>query len=52
MPVDKDGLVIEVAREQLATLAKQGRRCKLIYTIVNFQNPSGPSLSRCAGARS
>src|SRR6059036_3621376 len=22
-----------------------GRRCKLIYTIVNFQNPAGPDLS-------
>ena len=45
VPVDQDGLVVEVAREHLATLRKQGRRCKLIYTIVNFQNPSGPSLS-------
>src|SRR5258707_967725 len=44
VPVDQDGLVVDVARERLATLRKQGRRCKLIYTIVNFQNPSGPSL--------
>src|SRR5882724_7928666 len=26
-------------------LRRQGRRCKLIYTIVNFQNPAGPDLS-------
>jgi 2-aminoadipate transaminase len=45
VPVDADGLVVEVAREHLARLRGQGRRCKLIYTIVNFQNPSGPSLS-------
>jgi 2-aminoadipate transaminase len=45
VPVDADGLVVEVAREHLATLRRQGRRCKLIYTIVNFQNPSGPTLS-------
>ncbi len=45
VPVDQDGLVVDVAREHLATLRKQGRRCKLIYTIVNFQNPSGPSLT-------
>src|SRR4030095_9320099 len=38
------GLVVEVAREHLARLRRQGRRCKLIYTIVNFQNPSGPTL--------
>jgi 2-aminoadipate transaminase len=45
VPVDQDGLVVEVAREHLADLARQGRRCKLIYTIVNFQNPAGPTLS-------
>jgi len=45
VPVDQDGLVVEVAREHLVALRKQGRRCKLIYTIVNFQNPSGPTLS-------
>ncbi|HKW95406.1 MAG TPA: PLP-dependent aminotransferase family protein [Methylomirabilota bacterium] len=45
VPVDKDGMVVDVAREQLAKLCRQGRRCKLIYTIVNFQNPSGPTLS-------
>ena len=45
VPVDGDGLVVDVAREHLAALRRQGRRCKLIYTIVNFQNPSGPTLS-------
>jgi 2-aminoadipate transaminase len=45
VPVDADGLVVDVAREHLARLRRQGRRCKLIYTIVNFQNPSGPTLS-------
>jgi len=45
VPVDQDGLVVDVAREHLATLRRQGRRCKLIYTIVNFQNPAGPSQS-------
>jgi 2-aminoadipate transaminase len=32
-------------RQRLETLRRQGRRCKLIYTIVNFQNPAGPSQS-------
>jgi len=45
VPVDRDGMLVDVAREQLAKLRRQGRRCKLIYTIVNFQNPSGPTLS-------
>src|SRR5262245_47459517 len=44
-PVDADGMVTEVVREHLQALRTQGRRCKLIYTIVNFQNPAGPTLS-------
>ena len=45
VPVDAEGMVTSVAREQLECLRRQGRRCKLIYTIVNFQNPAGPTLS-------
>src|SRR5437899_946457 len=44
-PVDADGMVTRVVRERLEGLKRQGRRCKLIYTIVNFQNPAGPDLS-------
>src|SRR5215468_3306661 len=45
VPVDAEGMVTSVAREHLERLKRQGRRCKLIYTIVNFQNPAGPTLS-------
>jgi 2-aminoadipate transaminase len=45
VPVDGEGLVTSVARERLEELKQQGRRCKLIYTIVNFQNPAGPTLT-------
>src|SRR6266436_2478791 len=45
VPVDGDGLVTSALREKLAALRKQGRRCKLIYTIPNFQNPAGPTLT-------
>jgi len=45
VPVDAEGMVTDVAREHLERLRRAGRRCKLIYTIVNFQNPAGPSLS-------
>jgi 2-aminoadipate transaminase len=45
VPVDAEGMVTARAREQLETLRRAGRRCKLIYTIVNFQNPAGPTLS-------
>src|SRR5947199_5976770 len=44
-PVDADGMVTRVVRERLEGLKRQGRLCKLIYTIVNFQNPAGPDLS-------
>jgi 2-aminoadipate transaminase len=45
VPVDAEGMVTAVAREHLEQLRRAGRRCKLIYTIVNFQNPAGPTLS-------
>jgi 2-aminoadipate transaminase len=45
VPIDDEGMVTAVAREHLQALRRQGRRCKLIYTIDNFQNPAGPSLS-------
>ena len=44
-PVDSEGMVTSVVRERLEELKKQGRKCKLIYTIVNFHNPSGPTMS-------
>jgi len=45
VPVDDEGIVTDAVRERLAALRREGRRCKLIYTIVNFQNPAGPSQS-------
>jgi 2-aminoadipate transaminase len=45
VPVDDEGIVTDAVRERLEALRRQGRRCKLIYTIVNFQNPAGPSQS-------
>ena len=45
VPVDDEGIVTDAVRERLLSLRKAGQRCKLIYTIVNFQNPAGPSQS-------
>src|SRR5215470_17281154 len=45
VPVDDEGIVTDAVRERLESLRRRGRRCKLIYTIVNFQNPAGPSQS-------
>jgi 2-aminoadipate transaminase len=45
VPVDDEGMVTDAVREHLVRLRREGRPCKLIYTIVNFQNPAGPTLS-------
>jgi 2-aminoadipate transaminase len=45
VPIDDEGIVTDAVRDRLEALRRQGRRCKLIYTIVNFQNPAGPSQS-------
>jgi 2-aminoadipate transaminase len=45
VPVDAEGIVTDVVRTRLRELQREGRRCKLIYTIVNFQNPAGPTQS-------
>ena len=45
VPVDNEGIVTSAVKARLEQLKSQGRRCKLIYTIVNFQNPSGPTMS-------
>ena len=41
-PVDQDGLIVEALPELIAAA---GRTPKAIYTIPNFQNPSGVTLS-------
>ncbi len=43
--MDSDGLVPEALREALAGCAAAGRPVKFLYTIPNFHNPAGVSLS-------
>ena len=43
--LDQDGLVPAALEETLAGLARAGRRAKLLYTVPNFHNPAGVSLS-------
>jgi 2-aminoadipate transaminase len=44
-PLDDEGIDTAVVRAHLEALRKAGRPCKIIYTIVNFQNPAGPTMS-------
>ncbi len=46
VPMDAAGLVPEALEDALRGLAAQGRRVKFLYTVPNFHNPAGVSLSR------
>lgn len=43
--MDADGLVPSALRQALDTVARAGKRVKFLYTIPNFHNPAGVSLS-------
>ena len=43
--LDEHGLVPEALEETFARLAAQGRSVKLLYTVPNFHNPAGVTLS-------
>jgi 2-aminoadipate transaminase len=43
--MDRDGIVIDELQATLAELDRSGRRPKFIYTVPNFHNPAGVTLS-------
>ena len=43
--MDSDGMRIDELEETLDRLEREGRRPKFIYTIPNFQNPAGVTMS-------
>lgn len=45
VPVDADGMRIDLLEERLKELDRAGIRPKLIYTVPVFQNPAGVTLS-------
>ncbi len=45
VPMDDDGLRVDLLRDTLDALAGQGRRPKFLYTIPDYQNPSGITLT-------
>jgi len=47
VPVDRDGMRVDVLAERL----EAGARPRLLYTVVNFQNPTGATMSQARRAR-
>jgi len=45
VPMDDDGPRVDLLRDTLDALARRGRRPKFIYTIPDYQNPSGITLT-------
>ncbi len=45
IPCDKDGMRVDLLPEKLERAEAEGKKVKFIYSIVNFQNPSGYTLS-------
>jgi 2-aminoadipate transaminase len=43
--LDEDGLVPEALEQTITQIEGEGKRVKLLYTIPNFQNPTGSTLS-------
>jgi 2-aminoadipate transaminase len=45
VPIDADGLRVDLLEEKLRALRAAGTPAKLLYTIPNFHNPAGVELS-------
>ena len=45
IPMDAEGMKMNVLEDILETLKNKGKRVKFIYTISNFQNPAGVTMS-------
>jgi len=43
--MDNEGVEVDILEETLTQLKKEGQKVKFIYTISNFQNPAGVTMS-------
>ncbi len=43
-PCDEKGMQVDLLPDIIAKARKEGKKIKFLYTIVNFQNPSGATL--------
>lgn len=46
IPMDDDGMIVDQLEATIQRVRSEGRRVKLIYTIPNFHNPAGVTMSR------
>ncbi len=45
IPMDEEGIKIDLLEEKLIRLKAAGKKVKFIYTISNFQNPTGVTMT-------
>ena len=45
VPTDDSGLLVDALTDRLEALALRGERARFLYTIPNYQNPSGITLA-------
>lgn len=45
VPLDENGMRVDLLEEKIKELKQRGERIKLIYTVPTFQNPAGVELS-------
>jgi 2-aminoadipate transaminase len=45
VPMDRDGMQVDVLAQELERLEREGRHLKMVYTIATFNTPTGWSLS-------
>jgi len=45
IPMDEDGMRMDILEKKLIQLKNEGKKVKFIYTISNFQNPAGVTMS-------
>lgn len=45
VPLDDDGMKVDLLEEKIKELKNKGKKIKLIYTVPTFQNPAGVELS-------
>ncbi|MCF7889935.1 PLP-dependent aminotransferase family protein [Candidatus Bipolaricaulota bacterium] len=46
IPLEKDGMNLEILEKKIKDSKSSGRRAKFIYVIPDFQNPTGVTLSK------